>query len=177
MKRLEITTDRLHLRPLQEADAEALFKYRSDPEISRYQQWEPADLSEVKRFIKDNSELTPGKWLQLAICLRDNHELIGDCGLHTPRDRDHETELGISLAGEYQGIGYAAEALKAVIDHLFRVMGKHRVYASVDPRNLPSIKLLERVGMRKEAHFKKSLRFKGAWADDCIYAVLGEEWS
>ena len=62
-------------------------------------------------------------------------------------------------------------------DDLFRVMGKHRIYASVDPRNLPSIKLLERIGMRKEALFKKSLWFKGAWADDLIYAVLDEEWS
>lgn len=177
MTNLEIKTKRLHLRPLQAADAEAVFRYRSDPEISRYQHWEPADLSEAERFIENNTKLAPGHWLQLAICLNDNHELIGDCGLHFPRDRDHETELGISLAGEYQGIGYAAEALKAVIGHLFNELGKHRVYASVDPRNLPSVKLLERVGMRKEGHFKKSVWFKGAWADDLVYAVLDEEWA
>ena len=54
--------------------------------------------------------------------------------------------------------------------------GKHRVFASVDPRNESSVKLLRRVGMREEAHFRKSLWFKGAWVDDMIFGILKSEW-
>jgi len=85
-------------------------------------------------------------------------------------------EIGITLARGFQGRGFATEALRAVLGYLFSTLGKHRVFGSVDPRNAPSLALLERVGMRREAHFVESLWFKGAWADDVIYAMLRREY-
>ena len=55
-------------------------------------------------------------------------------------------------------------------------LGQNRVFGSVDPNNVSSVKLLQRVGMRQEAHFVKSLWFKGEWVDDVIFAILASEW-
>ena len=74
------------------------------------------------------------------------------------------------------GKGYATEALRAMVDYLFANLGKHRIVASVDPRNTPSIRLIERLGFRKEAHFKESYYLRGEWVDDIIYAMLRTEW-
>jgi RimJ/RimL family protein N-acetyltransferase len=102
--------------------------------------------------------------------------LIGDCGFRVVESDPAQTEVGLTLAPEFQGKGYATEALRALLNYLFTALKKHRAFGSIDPRNVSSIKLQERVGMRKEAHFVKSLWFRGEWVDDVIYALLAEEW-
>ncbi len=82
-----------------------------------------------------------------------------------------------TLAKEYHGKGYASETIKSVINYLFKTLNKHRVITSIDPLDINSIKLVERIGLRKEAHFKKSLLINNEWVDDIIYATLNEEWS
>ena len=176
---LELMTRRLVLRPLRLSDSAAVFEYRADPDVSRFQMWEPQDVPEVRSFIEGLLDLepdTPGSWYQLAITLRETGELIGDCGLHFPTERQGQAEVGITLATAHQGRGYATEALERVLEYLFGDLGKHRVYATVDPRNAPSIALLERVGMRREGHLRESVWVKGEWADDVIYAILEQEW-
>ena len=172
-----IQTARLLLRPLTLADAEAFFRYRSLPEVCRFQSFQPTTLAEAELFLRD-SEIappdTPGTWRQLAVCLRDG-ALIGDIGLHTLDE--WQLELGYTLALEHQRNGYATEAITAVLRQAFRVWNKHRVIASVDPENRASIRLLERIGFQQEAHFRKSYRINGAWYDDCVYALLCEDWA
>jgi RimJ/RimL family protein N-acetyltransferase len=147
--------------------------------ISRYQNWEPGSVDEVRTFIAGLTEIgieTPGRWYQLGLFLRSSGELAGDCGIRVQPDDPRQVEIGITLATAFQGRGLATEAIKAVLGYLFDVFGKHRVYASVDPRNAPSLALLKRVGMRREAHFVESQWFKGAWADDVIFAMLKREY-
>jgi len=172
-------TERLLIRPLVPDDAKDMFRYRSDPEISRYQNWEPKTLQEMGCFIQQQMALAqalPGKWRQFGIFLRQSHKMAGDVGIHVLKADPRQAEVGITLAKESQGLGLATEALHAVLRYLFLDLGKHRVFASVDPRNKPSVALLERVGMRREAHFVESLWFKGAWADDLVYAMLCREF-
>jgi RimJ/RimL family protein N-acetyltransferase len=174
-----LVTERLTLRRLRADDAEAMFHYRSDPEVARYQGWDPGTLDDVAAFIDTMAVVrpnTPGTWFQLAICRSETDELIGDIGMHFPEGRDHEAEFGITLALNRQGAGFATEALTAALDYLFGPLGKHRVFGSADPQNEASLRLMERVGMRREAHFRESLWFKGAWADDVICAILDREW-
>jgi RimJ/RimL family protein N-acetyltransferase len=87
-----------------------------------------------------------------------------------------QAEVGISLAPLHQCKGFAAEALLSVFEFLFTELGKHRVFASIDPGNTASLALFSRVGMRKEAHFVESLWSKGEWVDDVIFALLDREW-
>ncbi len=176
----EIITERLALAPLLSGDAPALLEYRSDPEVFRYQTWAPASLDEAQRFIDDHRSLafdTPDTWFQLAIRLRESGQLLGDVGVHFPPDETRQVEIGVTIAPRHQRRGFGAEAVIGLIGHLLGPLGKHRVYASVDPRNAPSIALLERVGLRQEAHFRESLWFKGEWADDLVFAILGSEWA
>lgn len=144
----------------------------------KFQSWEPQSAEEVAEFITRVSAQAfnePG-WYQIAVVLRDGGNLIGDCGIHILEDDSRIAEIGITIEPASQSRGYATEALRAIFGLLFDKLEKHRVIASVDPRNLPSMALMERIGMRKEGHFVKSLWFKNEWADDVTYAMLAAEW-
>jgi len=178
MQTPEIITDRLVLSPLAPVDAETLFEYRSLPEVSRFQNWEPTSTNEAVLFIERLARVefdTPDTWYQFGIRLRESDPLIGDFGMHF-MDDGCQVEIGFTLAPAYQHRGLGAEAVVGVLDFLFTQLRKHRVFASVDPRNRPSLRLLRRIGMRQEAHYHKSLRFKDEWADDVVFAVLASEW-
>lgn len=175
----EISTKRLTLRALESRDARRIFEYRSSSEVSRFQSWGTDSAHVIESYIMDLGVVvpgTPGRWYQIGITLSPT-ELIGDCGFRVLENEPRQVEIGIALAPEYQKQGYATEALRALLDYLFVKLGKHRVYGSVDPSNLSSIKLLQRVGMREEARFIKSLWFNGEWVDDVIYAILASEWN
>jgi RimJ/RimL family protein N-acetyltransferase len=176
---IKIVTERLALRQLAASDAQKIFEYRSRPEVSRYQSWGIESRDEIQSQI-ESLVLTepgiPGAWYQIGIVLRFGSEFIGDCGFHVLATETRQAEFGISLAPKYQCHGYAAEALRALLNYLFVDLSKHRVFGSVDPRNLRSIKLMQRVGMRNEAHFIRSFWFKGEWVDDMIFAMLASDW-
>jgi RimJ/RimL family protein N-acetyltransferase len=175
----QIATERLILTPLVPGDAVELFAYRSDPEVCRYQSWAPESLADAQRFIENLQPVafeTPGTWFQFGIRLRNLRLLIGDLGVHFPVDVPRQAEIGFTLAPAHQGRGLATEAVGGLLDHLFASVHLHRVYASVDPKNLRSIGLLRRIGMRREARFRESVWFRGGWADDVVFAILDSEW-
>jgi RimJ/RimL family protein N-acetyltransferase len=157
------------------ADAAAVYAYRHLPEVRRFQSFEPRSLADVEQYIAGmhgDSFGDRGPWCQLAIRLRGEGPLIGDLGTRVTAEDPRQVEIGFTLAPAYQGCGYASEAVSGLIGHLLGPLGKHRVFASADPRNTRSLALLERVGMRREAHFRESLWFKGEWVDDVVYAIL-----
>lgn len=164
------------LRPIDAEDDEQIFAYRSDAEANKFQGWIPKKLDDVKEFISKNPREynQPETWFQLVIIEKSTNKIVGDVGIHFIDN--HQCEIGCTLAKDHQGKGLATEALKGVINHIFKDLEKHRIVASVDPLNISSIKLMERLGFRKEAHFKKSLLINGEWVDDIVYALLREEW-
>ena len=175
---MQLYTERLFLRDLNFNDAQNIFAYRSDAEANKFQSWIPESREDVESFIQRNKiEFNqPESWYQVLITDRETEAVIGDIGIHFFGAENLQVELGITLNKDFQGKGYAAEALQGVIDFLFNDLGKHRIMASVDPDNSDSIRLMERIGFRKEGHFIKSLFWKNRWVDDIIYAILHEEW-
>ncbi|WP_203338193.1 GNAT family N-acetyltransferase [Nocardioides limicola] len=175
----QLSTSRLGLRRFRESDAEAFARYRSDPAVARYQSWEaPYPLEEASRFVSAMATQpadVPGEWLQIAVTLED--ALIGDCAFVAQAHEPRTAEIGFTIAPEHQGRGYAGEAVTSLLGYLFDQLGKHRVTASCGPRNAPSVKVLESVGMRREGHLVESTWAKGEWTDDLIFAVLGREVS
>jgi RimJ/RimL family protein N-acetyltransferase len=174
---MEIVTAHLRLDGLRREDAAALLAYRADPGVSRYQVWKPVSIADAAHFIEAQRGIvpdTPGQWWQRAVRLRETGVLVGDVGLHVV-DAD-TVELGITMAPAYQRKGYARETLEVVFDFVFGGLRKHRVFASVDPRNVACVALLEGLGMRREAHFRESLRDGDGWADDLVFALLAREW-
>nr|WP_321407125.1 GNAT family protein [uncultured Carboxylicivirga sp.] len=176
-KKVEFTTERLFLRTVDSKDAELIFNYRSDVETNKYKGWIPNTINDVEVFLsKVSTEINiPNTWYQFVIIESNKSKIIGDLGIHFIDDE--QAEIGCTLAKEYHGNGYATEALKSVIDYLFNQVNKHRIIASIDPNNLNSIGLVERLGFRKEAHFKESLFLNGQWVDDIVYAILKKEWN
>jgi RimJ/RimL family protein N-acetyltransferase len=179
MENIQIITERLILKPVNIDDSTAIFKYRSDKETNKYQMWIPGDIDEVHDYIKNKISPVmnlPHTWFQFVILKKPDNELIGDVGIHFIDDDGLQAELGCTLNRAYHGNGYALETMTEIINLLFNKLDKHRIIASIDPHNKPSIKLVERLGFRKEAHFIKSLLINNEWVDDLIYAILKSEW-
>ncbi len=170
--KIELRTERLVLRPVETNDAKAIYNYRSDSETNKYQGWIPKIIDDVDSFFnKISPEIDiAGTWFQFVIVEIKNSKIIGDLGIHFIDDE--QAEIGCTLAKKHHGKGYATEALKSVMDYLFNKLNKHRIIGSIDPRNLKSIGLVEKLGFRKEAHFKDSLLINGEWVDDAIYVIL-----
>jgi RimJ/RimL family protein N-acetyltransferase len=174
-----IETPRLLLRTIQDSDLESFVAYRSDPEVARYQSWDiPYPREQGKQFIEDMKKArlaTPGQWYQFAIALKDSNFMIGDCAFYLAED-SKQAEIGYTLAGTYQGKGYATEAVDRLLEYLFDELKLHRVYANTDVENPGSIKLLGHLGLRREAHFIENVWFKGRWSSEYWYALLRKEW-
>jgi aminoglycoside 6'-N-acetyltransferase len=171
-------TEHLVLRPMASGDAPALAAYRNDPVQARYQSWQtPYPVDSAQALITEMREVRfaqPGAWLQVAI--ETAGRLIGDVAVRVDRDDPRQAEIGFTLAADAQGHGFATEAVRAVMSLLFNEHGIHRITADCDTRNVRSAALLERVGMRREAHHRTSAWWKGEWTDEYVYAILAEEW-
>lgn len=173
-----ITTDRLVLRRFAARDAAAFRAYRDDPEVARWQGWDGCSREEAEAFVAGMEAAAyglPGQWFQIAVADRADDRLLGDIGILILADEPRLVVLGVTFAGRAQGRGHATEALDALIRRLFIEEARHRLQASIDPRNTRSVALFERLGFRQEAHFRRSVWAKGEWCDDLVYALLAEE--
>jgi RimJ/RimL family protein N-acetyltransferase len=173
-----ITTERLILRRFRKADAPVLAEYRSDPEVARYQSWDaPFPLLRAETAVANFMASDPDKagWFQYAVERVADRTLIGDVAVHL-HDNLLQAEIGFTLATPYQRKGFGTEAVRAVLDRLFRVQGLHKVTGECDARNTPSAALMERVGFTREGHLRQQTFIKGEWTDDLIYGLLAEEW-
>lgn len=173
-----IETERLLIRLAEPEEAEAIFSYRSDFLENKYQGWFPDSAKEVYDYISNMPKTIDiaDVCFQFAIMNVNENRLIGDIGIIFTNYNHMQAEIGCTLHKDYQGKGYATESLKAIVNYLFFTLNKHRIIASVDPRNTASIRLIQRLGFRKEAHFKESYYLRGEWVDDIIYAILKAEW-
>lgn len=170
----------MSLRPLSVSDIEDLLAYRGRAEVCRYLPFEPMTVDVLRHRLKADlgrTEITePGQSLTLGVRRAGDERVIGDVVLFY-RSADHAAgELGYVFAPDAGGHGYATEAAAAVLALGFGQLGLHRVTARLDARNVASARLLERLGLRQEAHFVSNEFFKGEWTDELLYAMLADEW-
>lgn len=171
-------TPRLLLRGLEPADAQALFKYRSLPEIMRFQGFSPENVSDAIRFITEDicHEMDqPDSWYQLGVFLRENSTMVGDLGLHFLPESD-DVEVGVTIAPEFQGRGIATEAVGCALDFLFNTLRKNKVVASVDPKNHKSMALMAGIGFQLVGIYKQTVLFRGDWTDDAVFEMTANQW-
>lgn len=173
-----LETNRLILRPIAIDDIHELFAYRSDKETNKYQGWIPETVEDVEVFVENNAtEINlPQTWFQFVIIEKLTSTIIGDLGIHFFDRENKQVELGCTLKKDSQRKAYAMEALGRVIEYVFTDLKKHRIVASIDPQNTSSLRLLNRLGFRQEAHFVESLFIQGKWVDDVQFALLASEW-
>ena len=177
---LPLKTARLVLRSFVRSDIEVLLDLQSRPEVVRYMPWGARDRDEVTAVLEDrlshHALREEGERITLAVTLAAGGALIGDVVLKWISEAHRQGEIGFSFLPEHQGRGYATEAVGPVLEMGFGGLGLHRIVGHCDPRNGPSVRLMERLGMRREAHLRENECFKGEWADELIYAMLASEW-
>jgi RimJ/RimL family protein N-acetyltransferase len=173
-----VRTERLLLRPWRQDDLDIYHRLRGDPGVVRYLYDEPLDREGARAKLDGLcSELdVPGQWTNLAVELADSGEVVGDVGIGWVSDVHRQDDVGYSFLPEHHGHGYATEAAAAMVELAFTNLGAHRVTGRLDARNTASARVLERLGMRREAHFVQNEWVKGEWTDEAVYAVLTDEW-
>lgn len=173
-----LTTARLCVRRFTEADLPSLLAYRNDPVAKHFQGWPAMDERSARRFTAEMMDAQPGvagEWFQFALETRAGALHIGDVALYTLPD-PRMGEVGYTLAPTARRQGYATEGAGAVIDYAFRVLGMHRVTATLEATNAPSAGVCARLGMRCEAHRIACSWVHERWCDEYQYAVLEHEW-
>jgi len=174
-----LKTERLRLRPFTRGDVEAIFAYRSREDVAQYLFDPPLSLEECALAIHQRSTQfvleREGDRIILAVTLL-NGTVIGEVSLIWRSEEARQGELGWIFHPDYQGRGYASEASGRLIDLAFHEADLHRVHARCDAQNAASWRLMERLGMRREAHFREHALFKGRWDEEFYYAILRREW-
>ena len=174
-----LETERLVLRPFREDDFEALYAIQSDPAVTRYLYWDPRTPDEVRESIQRKirtSVARPGEPLSIAVTLRDDGALIGDCTLFWSSFEYRQGEIGFVFNPAFHGQGYATEAARVLLELAFDGLRLHRVIGRLEARNRASAALLERLGMRCEAHLIENEYVKDEWQSELVYALLESEW-
>ena len=168
------------MRPYVEADFEMLFMTRSDPESVRWEYFEPQTEKEVRatlaRRIAGTSIVAEGDAIALAAVLRTTGEPIGDMVLRLVSAEHSVGEIGYAVHPAHAGQGYATEAARELLPIAFDGVGMHRVIGRLEARNGASARILEKLGMRREAHLVENEWVKGEWQSELVYAILADEW-
>jgi RimJ/RimL family protein N-acetyltransferase len=152
-----LVTDRLVLRRSRPEDAETISAYRSDPEVHRQQGWARTDPEAVRGDIEEMAGRAPGEpggWVQFSVEEREGGTLVGDVGLSPADGEAGVIKVGYTMSPDFQGRGYATEAVGALVAYAFGALGADVVRAYADADNAPSIRVAEKVGMRLVERFE-----------------------
>jgi [ribosomal protein S5]-alanine N-acetyltransferase len=169
---MNINTDRLLIREFKHDDWREVYPYTSDCEVMRYIPEQEFTVKVAKEFVIKNQ----GKNAKyFPVILKAGNTLIGHLVFH-PFFGEHTYEIGWVFNPKFYGRGYATEAAKAVVNHAFKEMKLHRIIATCQPENIPSYRVMEKIGMRREGYFKKCIPSGDEWWDEYYYAILREEW-
>jgi RimJ/RimL family protein N-acetyltransferase len=175
-----LTTARLILRPYVKDDLAGLHAMFGREDVCRYLRWEPMDLDAARtlleRRVKQTRFGTPGEGLLLAVEECETGRMIGELMLQLTDEESHQGEIGWSFHPDAQGQGFASEGAREMLRLGFEDLGLHRIEAETDARNAASLRLMERLGMRREAHFVEDEFLKGEWTDTIVCAILESEW-
>lgn len=173
-----ITTPRLVLRPFEPTDLDALHKIQSRQDVMTYLYDEPRTLAESRetlaRYMATTTLEQEGDALRLAVTV--DGTAIGHVMLMWISAAHRSGEVGFVLHPDHHGRGYATEAAREMLRLGFEELGLHRIIGRLDDANLASGRVLAKLGMRKEAHFRENEFVKGRWADEAVYAMLADEW-
>lgn len=175
-----IETTRLRLRPFTRGDVDAVFDYRRREDVARYL-FDGAltheACTEIVRLRVAQVELAAeGDKIVLAVEVKATARLVGEVSLIWRDRASRQGEIGFILHPDAQGVGFATEAAAAMLDLGFDGLGLHRIYARCVAANRASYAVMQRLGMRQEAHFREHSFLHGAWQEEYICAILAAEW-
>ena len=176
---MKIETERLILRDFVKEDWRRVLEYQSDPLYLRYNPWTERTPESVQEFVSwflDNQIEAPRIKFQLAVTLKSNDLLIGNCGVRIDEVNAIEADIGYELDPKHWNHGYATEATHAIVDFGFSHFGVHRIWADCVADNTGSAHVLEKLGMHLEGRLREKEFYKSRWWDTLMYGILADEW-
>lgn len=176
--RLPFSSERLDFRGLRESDIDEHARLFANPHVMRFLYDEPLDAEAARQHLALRvwaGLAKQGGWANLAVEREGGY--LGEIGVGLVSSVDRTCEIGYVFLPEAGGHGYATEAARVAVDIALTFHRAQRVVARLDARNSASIRLLERLGMRREAHFRRNEFVKGEWCDELVYAVLSDDWT
>ncbi|HEY3253770.1 MAG TPA: GNAT family protein [Polyangiaceae bacterium] len=172
-------TPRLLLREFVESDAAEVNRYEADPLVVRYATHGVRSLADSLAYIEGVRAEARGqarRLFEFALVRTCDARLIGRCGMQLSEREQNEAMLWYLLARDAWGAGYAPEAVQAVLAFGFEELRLHRIFVDIDPRNTGSIRVAEKLGLRREGHFVENSWLKGEWTDTVVFALLDREY-
>ncbi|HLF25834.1 MAG TPA: GNAT family protein [Anaerolineae bacterium] len=176
---MKLETERLLLREFAESDWPAVLAYQSDPRYLRYYPLSHRTPEEVRRFVQafiDQQHARPRTKFQLALILKADKRLIGNCGIRRAALDAWEANIGYELDPREWGHGYATEAARAIVRFGFEELKLHRISAQCIAENTASVRVLERIGLQCEGRLRETEWMTGRWWDTLLYGILEREW-
>jgi RimJ/RimL family protein N-acetyltransferase len=175
-----IETERLLLRPHTDDDFGDFLALQSSPDVVRWLPWGVRDPDEIRAVLEKKKRASAiereDQGLSLVVVRRDEEGLIGEASLEWRSEEHSQGEVGFIIHPDHQGMGYATEAAAAMLELGFEGLGLHRIYGRAEARNDGSMGVMERLGMRREAHLVENEFRNGEWESEVICAILAPEW-
>jgi ribosomal-protein-alanine N-acetyltransferase len=174
----ELETERLLLRKMRLSDAEAMFAYASEPEVTRYVLWEThGSIQDSENFLRFSVEgYERGDFGGWGVVLKARGTFIGTCGMEIAPEHSR-AELGYVLAREHWGRGLMPEAVRRMIRFCFERMDLNRLEARCFAENTASARVMEKAGMSYEGTLRGREYIKGAYRDMKMYSILRSEYA
>lgn len=174
----ELETERLLLRRMRLDDAEDVFAYASDPEVTRYVMFENhRSIEDSRTFLLFATEgYERGDFCGWGLVLKASGAFVGTCGMEAGAAEHARAELGYVLSREHWGRGLMPEAVRSMIRYGFGRLGLNRVEARCIAENTASARVMEKVGMTYEGTLREQEYVKGAYRDMKLYSVLRREY-
>ncbi|RHW74730.1 GNAT family N-acetyltransferase [Colwellia sp. RSH04] len=168
----------LVLRPARKRDFSSVKLYRQDPENCRFIRLPESDADTLAMVEKMSQpwQLTQGYWNGLVICLSDNDTVIGEVAFNIEDWHHQRVEIGYRISNVAAGKGICTKAVSLLINYLCDNIGVHKIVAKCDPRNVASYKVMEKLGMKREAFFTEHYLLGDEWADQYDYGLLAANW-
>ncbi|GAB2564775.1 GNAT family N-acetyltransferase [Gracilibacillus alcaliphilus] len=173
------TIEEINLRPIRKSDWEEVHDYASQSVVCQFQPWGPNTIEESQAFVEQilkEAEDQPRTRYAWAVTHHKDPKLIGVGELRIQNQVNKVGEISYIIHPAYWGRGLATKTAKLLLAYGFQQHQLHRIYATCDPKNIGSSKVLQKIGMIKEGQMRENLWIKGRWRDSLLYSILEQEW-
>ncbi|OBQ13627.1 GNAT family protein [Anabaena sp. AL09] len=169
----------IFLREFELQDWQAVHQYASDPDVVRYMEWGPNTAEETQIYIQRamaSRQEQPRKSYEFAVIFKSEGKLIGSCAIYISSFTNREGWIGYCFNQHFWSQGYATAAAKLIIEFGFVQLNLHRIFATCEPLNTASQRVMQKIGMQFEGRLRDHKCVKEKWRDSILYAILQPEW-
>lgn len=174
---VDLNSTRLHIRRYNQSDEQVEVAQQQNAEVMRYIRPAVSEQQAKEIFIKmlEPWQAEDGNWVAISVERLSDGAIIGALSFRFESFDFEIVEIGYRFVPEYQGQGYAVEAVSLMVDWLIKDIGVHKIVAKCDPENVASVRVMEKLGMQLEAKLREHYKLAGRYTDEYVYGLLARE--